>query len=252
MKLYLVGGAVRDRLLGMKPGKDLDFAVEADSFDDMLSGLHALGLVIWQSRPEFVTVRGCIPRASLAGFEAWLPEKGPRMLKLAGDQPGVHADFTLCRAEAQYSDQRHPDKVTPATIRTDLQRRDFTINAIAVRQDGTVIDPTYGRHDAEYRRLMTVGSAAERFTEDPLRILRGVRFAVTRKLYIPPQLIEIMDRYADQLHTLPKERVVNELLLAFRHDTWNTLRVLAEIPRLEDVLAGRFSDIWLKPTTEER
>ena len=98
MKKFLTGGAVRDRLLGRRT-KDLDYSVEAESFEAMLAEVEvlAVGGKVFEVRPEHYTVR------------ANLPDTGP-------------ADFVLCRREGPYSDGRRPDWVRPGTLLDDLAR----------------------------------------------------------------------------------------------------------------------------------
>lgn len=248
MKLYLVGGAVRERLFNaFSSAKDFDFAVEAPSFEEMRVGLiQQYGLHIWQERPEFVTLRGNIRIADFCGFAGPLPDP----LRI------IDADFTLCRKETMYSDKRHPDTVTPTDIFTDLSRRDFTINAIAVPQlHGPWIDPYDGMGDAEQRILRTVGDPRERFEEDPLRMLRAVRFAVRHRLHFSDSLRYALDdrQIVEGLRTLPHERVREELNRALQHD-WRATMILLihECPSLGMVLSRSFPNLWLRATTEER
>ena len=244
MNLYLVGGAVRDALLG-RPVKDLDFAVEAHSYEQMRDDLHVRGLTIWKEMPQFVTLRGSIPVENLGDFGDHLDNYSGR----------VNADFTLCRKESQYTDKRHPDVVTPADIYTDLSRRDFTINAIALGQDGVLFDPFGGETDLMVGVLRCVGLPSERFTEDPLRILRAMRFAVTLDFDISYETREAMSdlRLLSGLKSLPVERVREELNRALAHNWRETmLFLIMEFPRLGNALFEDFPNLWLRATTEER
>lgn len=246
MNLYLAGGAVREHMLG-RPAKDFDFAVEAESFDAMLAALKERGVDVKQERPEFVCARGLVAAEKLGSFGGLLPRSGV-----------VAADFTLCRAEAMYSDKRHPDVVTPTDLRTDLGRRDFTVNAVAVSEHGQYFDAFGGRTDAVNRVLRTVGPAVDRFTEDPLRMLRAVRFAVTCKLHwdwtangLRNALLD--SHVVDLVATLPHERVREELTKALRYDWRATmLLMLLDAPLLGDAVHRYFPNLWLKATTEER
>lgn len=252
MNLYLTGGAVRDYFMGIMPAapvkQDYDFAVEAPSFDAMKDGLVAdFGFTSYLDRPEFVTTRGRII----------LPEdSAQRFLGIIPMFVTVDADFTLCRKETQYSDQRHPDTVTPTNIREDLSRRDFTMNAIAVMQNGVVIDPYGGQRDIQNSYLRTVGAPSRRFEEDPLRMLRALRFAVTRAMTsIDPALAACLRDYdmVDKLKTLPHERVREELNRMLRADWRRTmLYLIHEFPAIGDVIARRHHTLWLKATSEER
>jgi tRNA nucleotidyltransferase/poly(A) polymerase len=247
MKLYLTGGSVRDYMLRHDGTSDLDFAVEAESFDAMKASLAALGLIgrnLWQERPEFVTLRGRLPVGVVGDFGG--------VLRRSPDGT-VAADFTLCRAEAMYSDKRHPDTVTPTDIITDLGRRDFTINAIAVSEGGEIIDPHAGATACAMKELRTVGDPNERFNEDPLRILRGVRFAVTRDLWIGGRTEDAMIRNAPLLATVKVERVREELNRALAFNWRETMLLLmVRMPMVGFCLHENFPNLWLKPTLEIR
>lgn len=139
--VWVIGGAVRDSLLG-RPVADWDLTV------------------------------ACTP----AQLAAALPDAKP----IGGEYGTVSwhgVEITPCRAEGAYSDHRHPDTVTfGGDLRADLARRDFTVNAMAY--DGRVVtDPYHGRYDLQSRTLRCVGDPAARFAEDALRILRLYRFA---------------------------------------------------------------------------
>jgi len=235
-KLYLVGGSVRDLMMGEEP-KDKDFAVEAPSYEAMKEFLAPRLVKVWQERPEFLTLR-----AQAVTNLHW----EPGMTAMLGP-----ADFTLCRAEADYTDGRHPDKVEPATILTDLSRRDFTINAMAMDEAGVVLDPYHGLDDMNARLLRCVGDPVMRFREDSLRILRALRFAVTLGFYLTDDTDETVRRMAWLLHELPVERVHAELSRMFKADWYGSMLLLSEYPEVCDVLK-RMPKLWLKPTLEDK
>ena len=244
MNLYLTGGAVREHLMGRTP-KDFDFAVEAESFEDMRQSLVARGLRIWQERPQFVTLRGnwTIPNGS---FD--FPRDG--MTRGSYD-----VDFTLCRKETMYSDGRHPDTVTPASLHEDLARRDFTMNAIAVSEHGVWYDPFQGRAAIANKMIDTVGNARERFEEDSLRMLRALRFAVTLDFSLSNQVSSALrDPFVlERLTFLPVERVREELHKMFKHDTRGAMVLLCVwFPLVAETIFSHWPNLWLKPTTEER
>lgn len=199
VKYYFVGGYVRDSFLGVK-SKDVDFAVEANSYEEMRDDILEKGMIIFQERPEYLTIRG---RHPLYG--------------------GV--DFTLCRKEGFYSDSRHPDDVEIGTIYDDLARRDFTVNAIAKTEDGEYIDPHHGRHDLETRTLHTVGRAYDRFLEDSLRLVRAIRFHIVRNFALGDEVsLALRDPLLiNGLKKIPLERIYEELRKCFDYDTYKTL-----------------------------
>lgn len=246
MKLYLVGGTIRDHLFS-KQSADYDFAVEAGSYAEMRAWLLGRGVHIWQERPEFVTVRGFLPRHTLGDFGGLLPPI-PRDRR-------VNADFTLCRAEAMYHDKRHPSVVTPAPLHVDLSRRDFTINAIAVSEEGEWIDPFGGREDALVGHLHCVGDPKDRFAEDPLRMLRALRFAVQYGLEVGADILTAIHdpEIVMGLTEIPHERVREELNKALSEDWYGTvLRLVEEMGLILDILASGVPALWLKATFEDR
>lgn len=220
---YYVGGYVRDSILGLK-SKDVDFAVEAESYEEMHYDLVKQGSKIWQERPQYFTVR------------AWHPVHG-------------NADFTLCRKDGFYSDGRHPDSVEKGTIHDDLARRDFTVNAIAwpanmYEATGTpiYIDPHNGLIDLKNMYLRCVGDAYERFKEDPLRLLRAVRFHIVRGFKLDNAIESMLQAgdtltgnppIIDELLNLPSERIYEEINKCFQHDSWGTLQFFRKHPYLE-------------------
>lgn len=256
MKMYLVGGIVRDYMLGVSTkSKDFDFAVEAASYTEMRDTLIEMGAKIWQERPEFVTLRCRItlPLGSFGGLI--VPRKEREHAGLYnGASVCVDADFTLCRAETQYSDGRHPDTVTPTCLDDDLRRRDFTVNAAAMDIDGILYDPYGGQRDASTKTLRTVGNPAERFEEDPLRILRALRFAVKYGFILHPHLVAALNSYSvvDGLRSLPVDRVRDELTRMFSVNGWLTMMLLTDYWRIGRTIQEQYPSLWFKPTTEAR
>lgn len=220
MKLFKVGGAVRDEILGI-PSKDMDFAVEAPSFEAMRDGVLAMGGTIFVENPEFLTIRAKVP-----AFGA--------------------ADFVLARKDGEYSDGRRPDSVTPGTIFDDLARRDFTMNAIAVdMQTGKTIDPFNGVRAINNRIIIAVGSAENRLTEDPLRMIRAIRFSITKGMSIDQAIRNVINNRSsiNLLRGVSRERIGDEVDRMFSSDTLASLRILEEFPALRDEM---FMEIRLK------
>lgn len=121
-------------------------------------------------------------------------------------------EITTFRTEGSYTDSRHPDwvKFVP-TVEEDLARRDFTINAMAYSPQRGYVDPWGGQNDLNHGVLRAVGDPAARFTEDALRILRGVRFAVRFHLAPDAATRSAMDKIAPAMDHLARERVFDEL-----------------------------------------
>jgi tRNA nucleotidyltransferase (CCA-adding enzyme) len=220
LKMYVTGGTLRDRMLGLKP-KDMDYSVEAPSYAAMVA--EAMGGTVWQLRPEFLTVRGKLPGV--------------------GD-----ADFVMCRKEGFYSDGRHPDTVEPGTVLDDLARRDFTVNAMAQADGGPLLDPFDGQGDLARRVLRCVGNPVHRFSEDSLRMVRALRFSVTRGFTLDIGVAAALTHQdlLDGLDNCAVERVREEMFKAFACDTLATLKLLERFPRLRDKVFSR--GLKLTPT----
>jgi tRNA nucleotidyltransferase (CCA-adding enzyme) len=179
---HLVGGAVRDILLGKA---HTDFDIATDALPEAVTGLF----------------RRVIPTGIKHGTVTVLYE-------------GTTFEVTTYRTEADYSDGRRPDKVTFApSILEDLARRDFTINAIAYDlATGTLIDPHEGRQDLSRGIIRAIGDPMERFREDGLRPLRACRFAAQLSFTVEAKTLEAIPRVLDVLARVSAERVRDEIL----------------------------------------
>jgi len=220
---------VRDSILGVE-SKDVDFAVEAPSFEQMERHIERMNLKIFLSKPEFLTIRAGVPN-------------GHPLRARCKD-----ADFVLCRKDGPSFDGRRPEFVEAGTIFDDLARRDFTVNAIArCVETGTLLDPHGGADDLRDRLLRFVGDGEERIKEDALRILRGVRFSITKGLTIDePWLFN--DDIPDSVST---ERVREELNKMLAFNTLATLGTLAEFPILQESVFRR-TNLSLEATMKAR
>jgi tRNA nucleotidyltransferase (CCA-adding enzyme) len=224
MKRYLVGGAVRDALLGVR-SKDLDYAVEAPSWEAMREWILEQGMEIFLEKPTMNIIR------ARNGREV--------------------ADYVMCRQDGPYSDGRHPDWVKPGTIYDDLRRRDFTVNAIAQDvETGEYLDPWDGRQDLEDGWLRAVGSAEERLQEDPLRAFRALRFAITKNLHISAELDNALRSGYGDMASVSTERIREEVHKMFKADTAGSMALLLSYRRYLDVIVNR--GIWFKATTEDK
>lgn len=125
---------------------------------------------------------------------------------------GTSAEVTTYRIDGEYSDNRRPDSVTfTASLTEDLARRDFTMNALAMDLNGTVIDPFGGREDIARGMIRCVGDPAKRFTEDALRIMRALRFASQLGFTIDPATDIAVHTMKNRLSLISAERVREEL-----------------------------------------
>lgn len=227
VRFYQVGGCVRDSLLGI-PSKDIDYSVEASSYEEMRSAIVSrLGeSAIKVEKPEFVTIRAVDP-------------------KLGG------VDFVLCRKEGSYSDGRRPDNVEVGTLYDDLARRDFTVNAMARGDDGELIDPFGGCLDTAIGKIRCVGGV-ERLCEDSLRMIRAIRFHIVKGFWFDEEIEMFLQTpsNANLLENISIERIREELLKCFKHNTYNTLRVLHSYRHIQRVIFATMG-LKLEPTLKQ-
>jgi poly(A) polymerase len=183
-ELYLVGGPVRDALLG-RAHADLDFATDATP-DETIAIVKPLAQNLWLQGREFGTV--------------------------GAEIAGLHMEITTFRTETYQPSSRHPDVTFAADIETDLSRRDFTVNAMAIQLPGTnAVDPFGGKDDLAKKVLRTPVDPDDSFSDDPLRMLRAFRFASQLDFQIAPEVLESIERLRDQLRTVSAERIRDEL-----------------------------------------
>lgn len=248
MKIYLVGGAVRDRLLGIE-SKDLDYVVVLDQ--DKIVG-HMTPLM------GYVTMKEWMKRQ---GFEIFL--ETPEMFTIRAKFPKGHkhagtvADFVLARKEIGYEPGTRRPILELGTLYDDLERRDFTINAMAEDEDGNLIDPFDGSTALKMKKLITPLTPKMTFLDDPLRVLRALRFSITKEMEIPFQMKEAMSFrsvFIKLRDVVSQERIREELEKMFRHDTEASMRLLIDmdkaVPGLLNLCFGE--DMWLKPTTKKK
>ncbi|MCO5228286.1 MAG: CCA tRNA nucleotidyltransferase [Thermomicrobiales bacterium] len=187
--LYLVGGPVRDLLLGTTPA-DLDFTTNALPAETRVIGEAIPGTSIYDVGEQFGTIGIVLPSGDTA----------------------VPVEITTYRSEHYLPGDRHPEVQFGESIDIDLSRRDVTVNAIAINvATGEIVDPFYGRADIEIATLRAVGDADDRFMEDPLRLLRVARFVSQLGFTIDPATFNAMIRQAPHLEHISKERIYGEL-----------------------------------------
>ncbi len=181
---YIVGGAVRDMLLGLNPH---DFDISSSSYpDETIRVLEAAGI-------------RHIDNASVHGTVTAITDEG-------------NIEITAFRVDGEYSDLRRPDSVRfTRSIEEDVRRRDFTVNSLYMEKDGSVKDITGGTEDLENGIIRTVGDPEERFGEDALRILRAMRFASRFGFQIEDDTFAAMEKCAGELNRISAERIATEL-----------------------------------------
>ena len=211
---YLVGGCVRDLLLGREP-KDYDVATNAtpDQVMRIFPETYAVGVqfgVVLVPAPEDV--------AGDAAYESAHSSVGnpPFLAKPARSGAPISAktvEVATFRSDLGYSDGRHPDEVRfSQDPREDVARRDFTINGMLLDPvSGDVLDYVGGRKDLKAGIVRTIGHPEHRFGEDKLRMLRAVRFAARVEYAIEPATFSAMQKLAHEIHVVSRERVRDEL-----------------------------------------
>ena len=179
---YVVGGSVRDMYLG-KDAHDFDITTNATP----------------QATKELF--KGCT-----------VVETGIKHGTVTVVINGENIEITTYRREGEYTDSRHPDKVEFTTsLPLDLGRRDFTVNALAYDGDGEIVDLFDGVGDIKKGVIRAIGNPYERFGEDALRILRGIRFASTLGFVIENNTRQAMLDLKHLLHKISKERIAEEM-----------------------------------------
>ncbi len=206
---YLVGGCVRDIVLGRKP-KDWDITTNAKP--EEIVGLFEK--TIYEN--DFGTVGVCVPREtpSRASMDTARHDSAESNVSQETLEYNI-IEVTPYRIEAKYSDFRHPDEVKYSDkLEDDLKRRDFTVNAMALSDNLNHIrqltDMFGGLKDIENKVLRTVGEPDERFGEDALRMLRAVRFSVQLGFTISHETAESIVKNSELLKKISEERIRDE------------------------------------------
>ncbi len=196
---YLVGGCVRDIILGMEP-KDWDVATNATPEE---------------IQKVFFAFAGATADRPATVYENQFGTVGVKTN--SEDERLKVIEVTTFRIEGKYTDKRHPDEVRFAkTVEEDLSRRDFTINALALSfVEGIaqkIIDPFGGTVDLKNRIIRTVGDPSARFGEDALRLMRAVRLAVELDFQIELKTRRAIEEKAGELEMIAKERIRDEFI----------------------------------------
>jgi poly(A) polymerase len=185
--LYLVGGSVRDALLG-RLGNDLDFTTDA--------------------RPDAIT-------EILAGWADAVWDTGIAFGTIGATRAGIQCEITTYRADRYDRVSRNPDVIFGDTVQGDLARRDFTVNAMAVQLPlhghGRFVDPHDGMAALARRELDTPATPEESFADDPLRMLRAARFVSQLGFTLAPRVRVALGAMAGEIRRITVERVSAEL-----------------------------------------
>ena len=241
-QIFEVGGCVRDEIIGVHTN-DIDFTFVLENtdqtvdegWDEMLSHLKTEGFKIFLETKDCFTVRAKFPKGHV--------------------NEGLVADFVMARKEVGYIDGTRQPILELGTLEDDLNRRDFTLNALAKDLDGNIIDLVEGESHLSQKVLITPLEPIKTFMDDPLRMIRALRFSITKGFDIHPTvwnaiftpgLIEKLSEVVSQ------ERIQGEVTKMMKHDTVKTLRLLSVIDKKDSRLIEiMFKDkMWLMPTTK--
>jgi len=212
-EIYLVGGAVRD-LLTKKSAEDWDFTTNAT------------------------------PKEILKIFPDGFYDNTFGTVGISHESSPHPYEITTFRHESGYTDKRRPDKVVwGKTLEEDLKRRDFTINAMALKRkkgkkdEYELIDPYDGQKDLEKKLIRAVGEASERFSEDALRMMRAVRIATELNFKIEKETLEAIKTNAPLINKIAKERAKDELIkILASTNPYEGMIIFREVGLLEEIL----------------
>lgn len=240
--IYEVGGRVRDKFLGLE-SKDVDYTVVIheienynDPYDAFVEHIESEGYDIFLKQKSCFTVRARFPQ---------------------GHQfDGLTADFVIARKELGYNPLSRIPETAYGTLKDDLTRRDFTVNAMAEDIDGKIIDLFGGLQDLKDRILRTPTDVAISFNQDPLRLLRAYRFAITKQLTFSDRISENIAVFpVERMKIVSDERIRGELIKMFKYSTTDALVYLNHMREINgnlyDYIMG-MEKLWLKPTFERK
>lgn len=243
-KIYRVGGCIRDKFLGLD-SKDIDFTfvledtkgfTVEDGFKIMTNWMTDQGFEIFLSTPDCFTIRA----------------KFPKDHQFAG----LVADFVMARKEVGYVEGTRRPILELGTLEDDLLRRDFTLNALAEDIDGNIIDLFGGIEDLKIGILRTPMDANVTMMDDPLRILRALRFTITKDFVMSDDIWEAMKQpniLKKLEQTVSGQRIREEIDKMMRFNTTRSFRLLMDV---DEIIPGFleliFKDgMWLMPTFKQ-
>lgn len=223
LELYAVGGCLRDLLLDT-PAKDYDFTCK-NSPDEIEYKLRGVGKRVYTVGKRFGTI----------GFK---------------DEYLQMVEITTFRTEKYKIEDRKPFVEFNTTLENDLGRRDFTINAMALGSDGKLIDIFNGKEDLENHLIKCVGDPFERFNEDPLRMLRSVRFAVQLDFSIDNETGDAISQKSVLLLSVSKQRIINEIDKMFQCNILVSIALLHKYNLLQVLLPEFCSTVSIDQVIE--
>lgn len=242
-QIYKVGGCIRDKFLGID-SKDIDFTFVLDDlnwtvesgFEIMTDWMTVNGFEIFLSTPDCFTIRAKFPKDH--------------------QFTGLVADFVMARKEVGYIEGTRRPILELGTLEDDLLRRDFTLNALAEDIDGNIIDLFGGIEDLKIGVLRTPMDANITMMDDPLRILRALRFTITKDFVMSDDIWEAMKQpniLKKLEQTVSGQRIREEIDKMMRFNTVRSFRLLMDV---DEIIPGFleliFKDgMWLMPTFKQ-
>ena len=267
-KCWYVGGALRDHYYNQtgcnrRKIKDIDVAYEGSYAEMRQFVLNHFDANIVQEDEKFGRLKAGIS-------ESKMPEDILVNSYICSNKPPnsnkaltLYVDFVVARSDGFYTDGRHPDSIALASIEEDLDRRDFTMNAMALNMStGVLLDKHGGCSDIKDGRIVFVGNPIDRMLEDFLRILRAYRFKITltydfnRVFMFVSTLTSVLNTHeaviARGLKTVSDERIYDELVKMFRHNQKDTFQTIVNMPTsISNVILLDNPRINLMPTMKE-
>ena len=241
IKLFEVGGCVRDEILGIHT-KDIDFTVVIDKPGEELSvdeGWFLMKHFLLSERFKiFLETKDCFT------IRAMFPKEHKH--------EGLVADFVMARREVGVIPGTRKPVLELGTLEDDLTRRDFTVNALCKKDDGSIIDLFNGQQDLQDKVLRTPLDPMTTLMDDPLRLLRGLRFAVTKEFKLSHSLFTAMlqpELLTKLKEVVSQERIREEVQKMMKHNTVHSLQLIQKIPGLLEVIFS--NGMWLMPTTKQ-
>ncbi len=225
VELVLAGGYVRDHLLGLEPD-DRDFVMITNlTLEQVAEGIKRIGGKVFTIKPEFLTIKCIIDNEVI--------------------------DLVMPRSEGAYTDGRHPDNVKQVeTLFEDSSRRDFTINSMYMDESGDIIDHHGGKEDLDNGIIRCVGDdASERFKEDYLRILRGLRFSIKYGFEFEEMTEMAMHIFSMGLINVSQERIRTEINKMLKLNPIRTFKYIKDF-RIMSVLLEK--GLWFQLTGKKK
>lgn len=242
-QIFKVGGCIRDKFLGID-SKDIDFTFVCEEsqtveqgWSEMRSWMLERGFEIFLETQDCFTIRAKFPKDHQFS--------------------GLVADFVMARKEVGYVEGTRRPILELGTLEDDLLRRDFTLNALAEDIDGNIIDLFGGIEDLKMGILRTPMDANITMMDDPLRILRALRFTVTKDFFMSDDIWEAMKQpniLKKLEQTVSSQRIREEIDKMMRFNTTRSFRLLMDV---DEIIPGFleliFKDgMWMKPTFEKK